>query len=147
MQLKKQHLNYADDWQAPDIYLFTGNPIIKSDGGIVMGRGAAKQVRDTYPGIAQAFGRAIRHHTDPTLLFVKLAEGKIIGWLKVKEHWARSATVELIQRSVYALTAQAVANPDLTFHVNYPGIGNGKLTEADVSPLLTQLPDNVIIYQ
>lgn len=153
MQIKKQLLDYSAEWAVPDIYIFTGNPIIKANGAIVMGRGAAKQVRDSYPGIDQAFGGAIKDNPNRSLLFVALRTksnevgAKILGWFKVKNHWQQEARLDLIQESVYALTAQAVANPEVTFHMNYPGIGNGKLTEKEVNPLLTQLPDNVIIYQ
>lgn len=153
MQIKKQLLDYSAEWAVPDIYIFTGNPIIKANGAIVMGRGAAKQVRDSYPGIDQAFGRAVKDNPENSLLFVSVrprsgkAEAKILGWFKVKNHWQQEARLDLIQESVYALTTQAVANPDVTFHMNYPGIGNGKLTEEEVNPLLTQLPNNVIIYQ
>jgi hypothetical protein len=112
-----------------------------------MGRGAAKQVRDTYPGIDLAFGVLMHERKDPSLLFVEIEDKQIIGWFKVKDHWVKNAEPALISQSVYALTAQAITSPNLIFHMNFPGVGNGGLYEDDVIHLLTKLPDNVIIYR
>lgn len=40
-------------------FLFTGNSTIKTNGALVMGRGAALEVRDAYPGIDHALGKKI----------------------------------------------------------------------------------------
>ena len=45
MKLIKGLLDYSKPWTIPNIYLFTGNPIVKANGAIVMGCGAARQVR------------------------------------------------------------------------------------------------------
>lgn len=53
-------LNYSDKWELPIVKIFTGNSTIRGDGALVMGRGAALQVRDAYPGIDKKMGNQIR---------------------------------------------------------------------------------------
>jgi hypothetical protein len=150
MQLINQLLDYTTPWRLPNIYLFTGNPIIKNNGAIVMGRGAAKQVRDTYRGIDKVFGDMIAHEArddnyEPNVLFAR--EGlQYIGWFKVKRHWQMNAELEIIIRSTTELTQYAVKRPEYKFHMNYPGIGNGELRIEDVAPIVATMPDNVLLY-
>ena len=87
MKLINGLLDYSKPWAVPDIYLFTGNPIVKANGAIVMGRGAAKQVRDTFPGIDKVFGEEIAKRPNVNLIWLKGAEHQYLGWFKVKEHW------------------------------------------------------------
>jgi hypothetical protein len=151
MKLIHGLLNYADSWAEDQVYLFTGNSVIKNNGAIVMGRGAAKQVRDTYPGIDKAFGTAIGNEPSLHVLVLQRRNPRMgsikIGWFKVKHHWADNAEPALIAESATRLAALAEEHPELTWHMNYPGIGNGGLTVADVSNLLEILPDNVLIYR
>jgi hypothetical protein len=70
-----------------------------------------------------------------------------LGWFQVKKDWQQPAEPELIARSVKALTQVADNHPDYVFHMNYPGIGNGKLNQQMVEPLVIGLPDNVILYK
>ena len=144
-------LDYTQPWELPDVYLFTGNSIVKHNGAIVMGRGAAKQVRDFFPGIDKVFGSSLLQARiddiyEPSLLFA--VEGKqMIGWFRVKNHWAEPAKLEIIELSCEALTAIAIDCPDKTFHMNYPGIGNGRLDVASVELIVEVLPDNVWLYR
>jgi len=147
MKLINGLLNYSVPWTVPDIYLFTGNPIVKANGAIVMGRGAARQVRDLFPGIDKVFGSQITIHPHVSIIWLKGAEHQYIGWFKVKEHWKLPADLSAIAASANALAITATAYANRVFHMNYPGVGNGKLTEADVSPYLEVLPDNVLIYR
>lgn len=150
MILTNGFLDYGTPWSLPDVYLFTGNPVIKNNGAIVMGRGAAKQVRDTYPGIDVKLGKHIATRgTSSGLAFVTVNEDRkqILGWFQVKYHWAASADLDLIQNSVATLVDLANLRQDIQFHMNFPGIGNGQLTEEDVLPLLYHLPFNVRIYK
>ena len=151
MKIINQLLDYTTPWDLPDIYLFTGNPIIKKNGAIVMGRGAAKEVRDTFPGIDKMFGDMIQQaHTDnghpPNILLANKGT-QYIAWFKVKEHWKLPADPSVIARSVIELTQNATDRPKLNFHMNYPGIGNGRLHIRHVAPLLESLPDNVLLYR
>lgn len=148
MKLIQGMLDYSKPWAMPDIYCFTGNRIIRKDGALVMGRGAAKQLRDQYPGIDQEIGRALgflpahRHITA-----VPMGGPMVLLWFQVKRHWADEADPSLIQAAALQLAEAAHEHPNVTFHLNAPGIGNGRLSWEEVEPLLQVLPDNVLIYK
>ena len=127
-----------------DIYLFTANSTIKRNGCLVMGAGAALHVRETYPGSDRIFGARIKHLSIYGLVISVVAG---IGAFQTKKHFAFDSTVDIIKFSVERLTECALANPGVTFHLNYPGINNGKLTVEVVQPLIDILPDNVLIYK
>ena len=152
MKIVEGLLDYSEPWSIPDVYLFTGNSTIKNNGGIVMGRGAAKQVRDTYSGIDRRYGMALsKERADdvykPHLMWVAIQPKMILGWFKVKHHWKDPADVVLIARSALDLAELATKHSKHIFHMNFPGIGNGQLEEENVLPLLRNLPDNVLIYK
>ena len=146
MKLINQLLDYTQRWTLPAVFLFTGNPVVKQNGAIVMGRGAAKQVRDFYPGIDIRFGNGIKEFPNHHLLWVSLHEDQHLGWFKVKNHWQSPAEISLIEESSRQLGDIATRYPDKTFHMNYPGVGNGRLHIDQVRGILTALPDNVLIY-
>jgi hypothetical protein len=144
-------LDYTTPWQLPDIYLFTGNTTIKKNGAIVMGRGAAKQVRDTYPGIDKIFGGMLAQARlddvyDPPIMLHAVAPKQWLGMFRVKSHWAEPARIDLIKIGVTELI-QLNGTGNTIIHMNYPGIGNGRLTNEEVEPYLQDLPDNVLIYK
>jgi hypothetical protein len=143
-RLVSQPLDYGRSWGPDEVLLFTGNPIINNRGGVVMGRGAALQVRDTYPGIDKALAAAIRPGSG--LAFADIEPGRSIGWFKVKDHFQDDARLDLISASARELAELARSNPDITYHMNAPGIGAGHLRWQDVQPLLGGLPENVRIY-
>lgn len=140
MILRRQLLDYTQPWALPDVYLFTGNPIRRADGAIVMGRGAARVVRDAYPGIDK------RISTDKPVTYTEITPGQWIGWFQVKAHWRDPADLRLIQASTELLTRQAAARPAVTFHLNAPGVGNGRLSWDQVEQILASAPDNVVCY-
>jgi len=151
MKLIQGLLNYSEPWTTPDMYLFTGNSTIKKNGAVVMGRGAAKQVRDTYLDIDKVFGNEIRKNPAAHLIFIaQMYEGEpvqFLGWFKVKHHWGADADLDLIKESTAELKELAERKPHLLFHMNYPGVGNGRLNIHQVQPVLETLPDNVLIYR
>lgn len=148
MKLVHRLLDYSRPWSLPHVALFTGNPIVKRNGAIVMGRGAAKQVRDTFPGIDRTFGAMIQRNPASNILWARLGnESRYIGWFKVKYHWELPAELALIAESAWELSELADRKPNMTFHMNYPGVGNGKLTEDEVITVLAPLPDNVVLYR
>ena len=138
-------------------FVFTGNSYIKRNGSLVMGAGAAKAVRDAYPGFDQAIGKAITlqypgYNSQYGLIWPDRTDLKhqglpLIGCFQVKFHFKDRAKTWLIESSAQKLTRLALEKPEITFHMNYPGIGNGGLSEHYVAPLLTCLPDNVILYK
>lgn len=147
MKLIQERLNYRRTWSFPDVYLFTGNPIVKKNGALVMDSGAAKELQDSYPGLDLELGKLIKEGSSITrVTFLSIYPAQILGWFKVKDHWAEPAKLGIIAESVEALKYLADQNPDMKFHMNFPGIGNGKLDIKDVMPLLEALPDNVNIY-
>jgi hypothetical protein len=135
-------LDYGQPWSLPTVKLFTGNPVRRSDGALVMGRGAAQAVRDRWPtvqyGITITPGRP--------LAWFQIEPDQWIGWFQVKHHWREPACPDLIRASSQALAAGAAARPSRTFELNAPGVGNGRLSWADVEPLLDVLPSNVHVY-
>lgn len=138
-------LDYTQKWNLPDLYLFTGNPIINARGGIVMRRGAAKQVRDYYPNIDIKFAKA----PGESIKWVMITPTQLIGWIKVKHHWAEDANLDLILYSFSKLNELAKENPKFRFHCNYPGIGNGKLSYNKVDNILKSINiiDSIILYK
>ena len=141
MRLVDSLLDYTRPWSLPDVYLFTGNPVRRHDGALVMGRGAARCVRDAYPGIDKLIP------TDAPVTFTEVRPEQFIGWFKVKDHWAAPAKLDLIEASAEYLARIARARPGRTFHLNAPGIGNGGLSWSAVSPALACLPGNVLVYR
>lgn len=45
------------------------------------------------------------------------------------------------------LTHIAAQKPNVTFHMNFPGIGYGGLTLNSILPIVDKLPNNVILYK
>jgi len=45
------------------------------------------------------------------------------------------------------LAEWAIAHPDCRIDLNFPGIGNGRLSPDQVLPLIKQLPDNVHVWR
>ena len=133
-----------------NLYFFTGNSYVKRNGALVMGRGAARQVRDLYPGIDKQFGQAVLESRDAGRaiygVIVKCGPNENIGVFQVKHGFREKAKLDLITFSVQVL-GEFASRFDRGIHMNYPGIGNGGLMQTDVAPLLATLPDNVFIYK
>lgn len=131
--------------------LVTGNGDINSRGGLVMGRGAARQLLDLYPECAKIFAELIHVVTDPSDRFYGLVvyggPRSIIGVLQVKDHWHEDAKLHLIAESLKELRAEAEMFPERIIFLNFPGIGNGRLEREAVLPLLEWLPDNVHVWE
>jgi len=128
-----------------DYFVITTNAIIKNNGAVVMGAGIAKQVRDKWPGIDIEIGRGIQK-VCPSGGEYGLILGNKIGVFQVKYHFKHMANLYLIDQSAKALAAHARANPDTTYAMNFPGIGNGSLDKEAVQPILEKLPDNVQVW-
>lgn len=124
-----------------DHFVITTNSFIKNNGAVVMGAGIAKQVRDTYPGIDQVIGAAIQHMGTYNVII-----GGKIGVFQVKYHFKDAADLALITASTAALASIATSNPAKIYALNFPGIGNGKLSYNSVKPVVDLLPDNVQIW-
>ena len=125
------------------LLVFTGNNTIKSNGALVMGKGLAKEVRDRFPGIDLEIGKRIEGRRIYGLVLVPDFR---IGALQVKYNFADQADLGLINYSIKELAKYARSNKKLEIHINFPGIGYGRLNKEDVLPIIETLPDNVSIW-
>ena len=134
------------------IYVVTTNSVIRGD-QLVMGAGAARQARERYPGLAADCATRIRQldTADYGCLLVRAPDARShrpgLAIFQVKRDYRAPAELDLIARSVQDLSALAVARSADQFRLNFPGIGphTGRLPRSLVEPLLSVLPDNVIV--
>jgi len=143
-------LDYSKPWATPDLYLFTGNRYITAKGKLVMGRGAALQCRDTYPGVDKDLANKMSKNklsSNYFIIFTQLDKDQYLGVFQVKNNFADKAELEIIKRSTKILTQYAIKKPHLNFHMNFPGIGYGGLPYESILPIMQELPDNVILYK
>lgn len=150
MKIVEGLLDYSKQWSIPDIYLFTGNRYITAKGKLVMGRGAALQCRDTYPGVDKDLADKIsKGELSPNYFvkFTQLDKDQYLGVFQVKNNFADKAELEIIKRSTKMLTQYAIKKSHLNFHMNFPGIGYGGLPYESILPTVQELPDNVILYK
>lgn len=145
-------LKTGDMWKVydeADMFLITTNSFIKQNGALVMGAGIAKQARDKFPGIDLALGSRIQHLGTYGLLLSENWPERKLGAFQVKLHFKDSASLQLIEYSCKILTNFIVYNglEHDKIHLNFPGIGNGKLEIEDVFPIVEKLPDCVTLWQ
>lgn len=140
--------NMWDVFGKTELFMITTNPIKRKDGAIVMGRGIAKEVKDRFPDLPLRFGNHFPNgyllSGQPTGLIGRF-DGQAIGWFMVKDHWAEEAKLSIITNSLEDLIEWA--DQWKRIDLNFPGIGNGKLSREDVLPLLEVLPDNVHVWE
>lgn len=145
-----------------DAILVTTNASINRTGHLVMGRGAAREITARYPGIDLDFGRIVSdwHKVNGwapySVLWHPILKRPMIGIFQVKHQWFEDASIALIKESVrhlahYATHPYVLGDHErpmcaLTYAVNYPGIGNGRLNTAEVLPLIETLPANVQVW-
>lgn len=141
--------NMLNNIQDCDVALITTNSFIKKDGRLVMGRGIAKQVRDTYEDIDLSFGESIvnRNKVMKDYLIADNKKHPKIMAFQVKYHWFEKADLDLIKNSTNCLKEWAERAPDCEFFLNFPGIGNGQLSRDVVLPIVELLPNNVTIWE
>lgn len=133
----------------PAMYVVTTNSFVKINDELVMGRGAARQAVDNIPGIALECGKIIRERKgdDYSFLVIRPATHNEAGFgiFQVKRFWGEDAKLPLIKNSALKLWSWAMLNQDVNIRMNYPGIGNGKLSREDVEPLIKRLAEIVTI--
>ncbi len=133
----------GDLWQAPRTSVcptvITTNGIVRYDGQCVMGRGIARQARDSIPGLACELGQLIqRNGNQPYVL------GDNIWSMPVKHRWQDKADLSLIEDSLDDLEAMTIWWEPSTIRFPRPGCGNGQLDWASVQPLMKAFSDHVI---
>jgi hypothetical protein len=144
----------GDMWETyedADLFLITTNSTLRKDGALVMGQGIAWQAKERFPGLDLALGTQIQTtcgslgeyglHISPRWPAAKL------GAFQVKRHYSQPASLELIQRSTATLCVWCAEHPDAGVHLNFPGVGYGRLRREEVLPIIIQLPDQVTIWE
>lgn len=132
-----------------DLILVTTNSYIDAYGRLVMGRGAAKEIRFYHPKAPVHFGQLIMEggvgHLGKYGILLHNENKYWIGAFQTKYHFRDDSQTSLIAHSINLLNKYAVHFTRIL--VNYPGIGNGRLTKEQVEPLLTFMPRNVEVWE
>jgi hypothetical protein len=142
--------NILEQYNGRDLLLFTANSVI-SGNGLVMGKGAALDFKRAFPHLPFALAglmreRGIDSAGDFGLLVVNDLEGQpTLGAFQTKRHWKHPSQLEIIEASLERLS-QHLLETDQTVHLNFPGVGLGKLNRNQVLPLLEGLPERVTIW-
>ena len=146
----------------PDVIpVVTTNSVIKEDGSLVMGGGAAKQAADLFPGLPALAGAAIQLKCASQgvygLIFVMVPVkhcafqpmSQRIGLFQVKKHYNKDALLDLIDLAADKLLFAAQLDPTMQFRLNFPGIGLGGLTRERVLPKLKLLETatNITVWE
>lgn len=143
--------NMFDMWGYTDLFLFTSNPVAsKTTGKAVMGRGIAREVADRCPLARDVFGKVLLAPRPANVGILgyfgdEHERDQLLGWFRVKDHFAQDARLNIIESSVETLSA--IAPGFERIDLNFPGIGNGNLAREDVLPVISTLPDNVYIWE
>lgn len=128
------------------IICITTNGAVRTDGKAVMGRGCAFEAAQHFKGLPKNLGTHIREHGNIFwVTSMHCDETGGLAFFPVKHKWWEQADIELIKKSALGLAVCAIAAPDWTFILPRPGCGNGRLTWAEVKPVLEFLPDNVLV--
>jgi len=132
--------------RAGGFIIVTTHSFLTSEVKLVMGRGAAWQLKMKVPGIDQIFGEMI-HRACGHLGRYGLIFHQRYGAAQVKCRFNEKASLELIRSSMTILSTVAGRNPKSIFNINFPGIGNGGLRRDQVKSLLKMLPANVHVWE
>jgi hypothetical protein len=134
-----------------DHFIITTNPVVRNDGACVMGAGIAKQFAQRFPNGPFDLGQEIILHerADYVLDYGAIGtyDGQLVQFFMVKDHWGNPAKLRIIRDSARRLREVARHHRDQRYDLNFPGIGNGKLTKEEVLPMIEDLPDNVHVWE
>lgn len=140
------HGDMWEEYSTADLFLVTTNSFITKEGKLVMGAGIAKEARDRFSGLDKAFGKRIKHLSRYGILVSDKWPDKVLGAFQVKYHFKDKADLDLIRYSTEMLQQWIKNHAALNIHLNFPGIGNGKLDPADVLEIISCLPNNVFVW-
>lgn len=142
--------NMWDVFHKTDVFMITTNPIIRKDGAVVMGRGIALEAKTRFPQLPYDFGKQLNSlHPEIDQRFVGPIgnyDGTDICFFMVKNHWRNNAELSIIASSCFYLK-HGFRWKDKRIDLNFPGIGNGKLSREAVLFLIEDLPDNIHIWE
>lgn len=131
-----------------DVILVTGNSYIKTNGAVVMGRGAARRLKELCPGIDKRFGSTILHLGTYGVRITERDWSRRWGLFQVKYNFSDKANLKLIEYSTDRLYEMAIPlmRRQVEIAMNFPGIGNGRLRYEEVLSVVSRLPDCVSLY-
>ena len=143
--MKLQQSNIWQDADVLDYICITTNAKVKKTGELVMGRGVAKEAKEHEPMLPQLFGSMLLEHGCADKLYGLLIHGKYIAF-QTKIDWQEDSHIDYVKESTRQLIEFANANPNAKIGLPFPAINNGKLEPIEVYPIISELPDNVIVY-
>lgn len=127
------------------IFIATTNAEIV-DGRLIMGGGSARDMRIRYPGSDRVAAMAIASQpTQSNYGFLMISPE--LGIFQTKTLIRDLSKLDLIKTAAMMLAKEAKAHPTWEYRLPFPGIGLGGLKESDVMPIITDLPNNVIVYR
>lgn len=141
MKIKIGNLFDSND----NLIVVTGNSYIKKNTEVVMGKGAALELKKLAPNIAYRFGNQILNICGSNGFYGFITSGRN-GLFQVKTHFKDNAELYLVERSTELLNEYILDKDYPTISMNFPGIGNGRLKAELVIPILEKLPDEITIY-
>jgi uncharacterized protein YeaO (DUF488 family) len=123
-----------------DMVCITTNGFVKKNGNAVMGAGIARQFRDKY-GRAEFIlgekitncGNIVQHLMDNFFAF------------PVKHKWDEDADLALIEKSCLELVKLADMRKAEKILLPFPGVGNGKRSKEEVTPIIERYLDDRFI--
>jgi len=144
----------ANLWDSiDDIILVTSNSYVNQRGELVMGRGAALELKNKFPYLAGIFGDQVKRYYEHLGKYGVLISkyeflDKMYGIFQVKYHFGDRANLELIDYSVNMLNSILKEQPfeKSSVSMNFPGIGFGHLLYEQVLPVVEKLNDRVTLY-
>lgn len=139
----------SDLWDHPtDPICVTTNPVIAYDGGLVMGRGIAREAADRFPDIRFWLAQAVlRRGNNVMSMPTGMTPGFRLLTFPTKWHWQLDAEIDLILRSCAQLRKVADAGGFQTVRLPRPGCGNGGLKWTDLySTVAHELDDRFIVH-
>lgn len=128
---------------------FTSNGVIKNNGALVMGAGAAKAFRDKFIGLDKRAGKYVRENGN-ICQQIKSLTGMEYNWytsiisFPTKHHWKNPSDIKLIEKSAHELMALIDFHKWKNVALTKPGCNNGKLNWNDVKAVLDPIFDNRI---
>lgn len=129
---------------------FTSNSTLNKAGELIMGKGNALCIKKKFKRIPLDLGNKIKNLDNKDEYNLLLADPiinyPIIFALQTKLNWKESSPVQLVIRSVDALSKHANENPDKRYAIPVPGINNGGLDTETIFQIIDSLPNNVDIY-
>lgn len=143
--MKRLNKDIWEDQHSLDYICITTNAMTKSDGSLVMGAGNAKEASLRNKQLKISFGKQLRDRGLVNRVYGLLSHENYIAF-QTKIDWKHNSTLEVIQKSTDMLKRLALKYPEKTFGLPFPGVNHGGLTREVVLPIISTLPDNVIVY-